>query len=358
VTGMRAAFDASPVISGRTGIARYVTELGRALEHRGVELRRFAVGRNAYPVPERTRHIRIPARIVEAAWRTLHRPRLETLIGNVDLVHATGLLTPSTRRPLVVTVHDIAALRHPELHPERHVRQQRAQLESLGRADVVLTVSAATADDLGHAGFASDRIVVAPLGVTPLSQDSRAPEGLPDGYLLTIGESSPRKAYGLLLGALARAGGDVPLVIAGPPAGDDQRLRALAAELRLADRVTFLGPVPDPVLAGLYHGALALCFPSVSEGFGLPVLEAMAAGVPVIASDLPVIRELAGDAILYPGGRDEAAWAEAIEALVGDPQLRRRLSEAGRSRAAMFTWDRTAEGTIRAYELALGRVER
>jgi glycosyltransferase involved in cell wall biosynthesis len=352
---MRVAFDASPTISGRTGIARYVTELGAALERDGVELRRFAVGRNAYPVPPRTRHIRVPARVADAAWRSLHRPRLETVIGDFDLVHATGLLTPSTRRPLVVTVHDLAAVRHPDLHPERHVQQQRAQLESLHRADAVVAVSAATAADVADTGFPAERIVVAPLGVSALAPASAPPSALGDGYLLTVGESSPRKGYGVLLGALARAGGEVRLAMAGPPAGDDARLRTLCTDAGLQDRVSFLGPVTEPALAGLYERALALCFPSVSEGFGLPVLEAMAAGVPVIASDLPVLRELAGDAVLYAAGAGEDAWAEAIRTLAADPGLRAHLIEEGRARAATFTWERTAHDTLRGYELALAR---
>jgi glycosyltransferase involved in cell wall biosynthesis len=354
VTGERVAFDATPVISGRTGIARYVTELGSALEQRGVDLRRFAVGRNAFPIPPRTHHIRTPARVIETAWRTVHWPRLEQLVGDIDLVHATGLLMPVTGRPLVVTVHDIAAVRYPELHPERHVRQQRAHLDALHHADVVVTVSASTADDLGYTGFPADRIVVAPLGVTPLRESGPIPTGLSDGYLLTVGETSPRKRYGVVLGAIAQLADDTRLAMAGPPAGDDERLRTLVASLDLGGRVSFLGAVSEPTLAGLYQHALALCFPSVSEGFGLPVLEAMAAGVPVIAADIPVIRELAGDAVLYPSAGDAGGWAEAIQALAGDPTLRRTLVEAGRTRTARLTWDRTAERTLAAYDLALG----
>jgi glycosyltransferase involved in cell wall biosynthesis len=350
----RVAFDATPAISGSTGVARYVNELGAALERRGTTLRRFAVGRAAFPVPAHTRHLRVPARLLEPWWRAVRQPTIERLLGGVELVHATGLLTPATRRPLVMTVHDMAALRHPELHPDRHVRQQRAQLALLDRAAVIVTVSRATADDLVELGIPAARLVVAHPGRTELPPESAAPPGLPAGpYLLTVGETSPRKGYPVLLRALARLGGDLPLVMAGPPAGDEECVRALAETPALRPRVRRLGAVGDATLAALYRGALALCFPSVAEGFGSPVLEAMGAGLPVVASDIPVLRELAGDAALFVAHDDQDAWAAALERIAGEERLRRELSERGRRRAAEFTWERSAAATLAAYRLAL-----
>jgi glycosyltransferase involved in cell wall biosynthesis len=362
----RLAFDVTPAVSGRTGIARYVIELGAALERAGgVQLRRFAIGRRPFAgapgaagwaaAPERgaMRRVAIPARVVGAWWRAASWPRLEQLIGPVELVHATGALAPPTRRPLVVTVHDLAALRYPELHPRRHIRQQRALLSALRGAAAVVPVSCATADDLAHLGIAAERMVVAPLGVSPLAAPAPAPERPPPGYLLTVGESSPRKGYAVVLHALAHLDGTHRLVMAGPPAGDEARLRQLIAGLGLRERVTRVGAVSDSMLAGLYAGALALCFPSVSEGFGLPLLEAMSAGVPVLASDIPSTREVVGEAAIYLDRWDERAWAEAIEGLARDPSLRSRLSAAGRRRAGAFTWERTAKATLEAYRLAL-----
>ena len=351
---VRVSFDVTPVIAGRTGIARYVTQLTAALERLSVDVRRFAVGRGAFPLPPNSVHVRVPARVAERWWRTVPWPALERLIGDTDLVHASGPpLTPRTARPLVVTVHDIAALRHPDLHPDRHVHQQRVLLGALARAAAIVTVSQATADDLVHVGVESERLVVAPLGVTPLPPPPTDDESVEAGYLLTVGETSPRKGYSVLLGALARLGGVRRLVIAGPPAGDEARLQSQAAALGIASRIRRVGPVGDAALAGLYSGALALCFPSVSEGFGLPVLEAMACGLPVLASDIPATRELAGDAAIYVGGDGERAWADAIEALASDSALRARLAEAGRQRAALFTWERTAKATLDAYRMAL-----
>lgn len=276
-------------------------------------------------------------------------------MGGADVVHATGSLLPATRLPLVVTVHDVAALRYPELHPARHVQQQRALVAALDRAAVIVTVSATTADDLAHLGIERERLVVAPLGLTPLPEPVAPSAAVPGaGYLLTVGETSPRKGYDVVLRAVARLGGELRVVMAGPPAGDEQRLRGLIVELGLADRVTRLGAVSDAELSWLYRNAGALCFPSISEGFGLPVLEALAAGLPVIASDIPVTRELAASAAVYADDHDPDAWTHAIERAVADEPLRARLEAAARARAGEFTWERTAEATLGAYSLAAG----
>ncbi len=357
VTGSRprVAFDVTPVISGRTGIARYVMQLGAALEAQGVGLRRFAVGRSAFAPPPGTRRLPVPARLLMPWWRVVPWPTAERLVGGADVVHATGSPPPATRVPLVVTVHDVAALRYPELHPARHVHQQREQLATLDRAAAIVTVSATTADDLAGLGIPEDRIVVAPLGLTALP-DPTPPAGAPSdgGFLLTVGETSPRKRYDLLLRALSRLEHGPRLVMVGPPAADEQRLRALIAELDLERRVTRLGAVSDGELSWLYRHATTLCFPSVSEGFGLPVLEALAAGLPVIASDISATRELASEVAVYPGD-DERDWAQAIETLATDDGLCERIADDGRRRAAQFTWERTAAATLGAYRKALER---
>lgn len=355
-SGPRVSFDVTPVISGRTGIARYATQLGAALELQGVELRRFAVGRGAFPAPDGTVRLRVPARLLMPWWRVVRWPEAERLVGGADVVHATGSPLPATRVPLVVTVHDVAALRYPDLHPARHVQQQRALVATLDRAAAIVTVSATTADDLVQLGITQDRIVVAPLGLTPLPDPAPPAAAPPDGeYLLTVGETSPRKRYHVLLQAVSRLRDGPRLVMVGPPAGDEQRLRALIVELGLTQRVTRLGAVSDAELSWLYRHATALCFPSISEGFGLPVLEALAAGVPVVASDIAATRELASSIAIYPGSEDADAWAEAIEAVASDTGLRERIGREGSRRAAEFTWERTAAATLGAYRMALGR---
>jgi glycosyltransferase involved in cell wall biosynthesis len=360
---LRVAVDATPIATGRTGIARYVAQLCPALEQRGVGLGRFVIGRTAFAVPAGVRRLAVPLRVVEPVWRTLRWPPAERLVGGADLVHTMSLFVPPTRRPLVATVYDLAGLDFPELHPRRHVAQLRRQLASLARVDVVIAISQATADALARRGVDPARVVVAPLGTTPLTP--REPTELdgspaaslprpPGTYLLAVGETSARKGYVSLLRALARTGADGPaLVIVGPPAADEERVRATVHELGLARRVDRLGPVDDATLGRLYAGALALCYPSVAEGFGLPVLEALSMGVPVVASDIPVLRELAAEAALYAAPGDDDGLAVALAAVAGDASRRARLIAAGRARAAAFTWDRTAELTVAAYHRAL-----
>lgn len=351
----RVAFDVTPVISGRTGIARYTAQIQAALAAEPVDLHPFAVGRSTFPAPPGTRHVRLPARALDTWWAACPRPYLEQFVGSADLVHATGLFLPSTRLPLVVTVHDLGALRHPELHPARQLRQQRALLRKLRQAAAILAVSAAATEDLVAFGIDRERVVVAPLGLTPLPSpagDQEAPAGQAP-YVLTVGETAARKDYGIVIEALARLPEELNLVMVGPPGADEPRLLRLAANLGIAPRVRRLGAVSDQALAGLYRGALALCFPSVIEGFGLPVLEAMASGTPVLASDIPATRELAGRAARYIEQRRADAWAQAIDELAGDAALRSALAESGRRRAAQFSWERTARATAEAYRVAL-----
>jgi glycosyltransferase involved in cell wall biosynthesis len=171
-----------------------------------------------------------------------------------------------------------------------------------------------------------------------------------------VGTLEPRKGHDLLLRAVAEDGfDDLAIVFAGPPAGRDAELRSLAQELGLADRLTILGRVDDAVLAGLYARAQVFCMPSLGEGFGLPVLEALAAGTPVVASDLPAIREVAGDAAVLVAPGDVAALAAGLGSAVSDGPLRERLCRRGRDRAATFTWEATAEATVRAYRAAVRR---
>ncbi len=352
---MRVAVDVTPLIAGSTGVARYTERLCTALEATGIELAPFAVGRASRPAPPGVRHVRIPLRVVQRAWSMAKRPAAEVLVGDVDVVHSLDLHPPPSQRPLVATVHDLAAIEEPDLHPPRSVAQQRARLAMLARAEVVVSNSYATASALARHGIEEHRIIVGQLGLSALPPP--ADHGVSGPFVLSVGELSARKGHATLLEALASARlGPVRLVLAGPDTGQGRRLAELAARLGIADRCIPLGRVSDAVLAGLYRDATALCFPSLAEGFGLPVLEAMAAGLPVVASDLEVIREVAGEsAILVPPG-DVPALRGAVERIVGDEQLRHRLADTGRLRARQFTWEATASATLSAYHRALACV--
>jgi glycosyltransferase involved in cell wall biosynthesis len=351
---VRVALDVTPELAGSTGVARYSRELGKALEQRDdCDVVRFALGRGDRPMDSGCRRLRVPLRILHPMWRIVGFPGAEWLTGAVDVVHSLDLHAPPTRSALVMTVHDTVAVELPRLHSRRTVRMQRRRLAELRRAHAIVAVSHSTADALGSLGIERERVHVACNGLTPLPRPVDPP--VPDrDFILVVGTLEPRKGHAVLLQAFASAGiPDTGLVFAGPTAGRAPELTALAARLGLGDRVTILGRVDDGVLAGLYRDATLLCMPSLAEGFGLPVLEAMAAGLPVLASELPAVREVAGEAaVVFPAG-DMEALAAALQRSLADPELRESLRAAGISRASRFTWEAAAEATVRAYNCAL-----
>jgi glycosyltransferase involved in cell wall biosynthesis len=348
---MLVGMDVTPVMNGTTGVARYARELPRALVARHVDVRQFAVGNAEYAPPPEVRHLRIPRRVLLPAWRWLGWPRAETMAGAVDVVHVLDRTAPPTRRPLVMTLHDLSTTERADLHPPWAVAQQRRQVESLKKADIVVTVSRATADALIRLGGDPGRIVVTHLGVTPLEAGDPV-NPMDDTFLLAVGELIPRKGYDVLLRAYAAAAPEPRLALAGPEGWRSEELHDLARSLGIADRVDFLGRVEDQRLATLYRHALALCFPSRAEGFGLPVLEALSVGLPVVASRIDAVCEVAGDAALYVPVDDPQALAAALTTVTTDATCRAELAAGGRQRAAQFTWANTANETLEAYERA------
>ncbi len=350
-------FDVTPLLSGRTGVARYVRQLVAALEATGVPLRRFAIGRTRHPHHgdlSGVRRVPIPLRVVHSAWSTIGAPKAEWVVRRVDVVHSPDLVPPPTRRPLVMTIHDLDALMRPELHSSRAARIQERQVHAAReRAAAILTDSHATAAALREHGVEAERITVAPIGVArlPPSEFSAVPDG---PFLLSVGELAPRKGIEVLVEAFAQADLDgIKLVLAGPDGAGTDRVSAAIDRFRVADRVVRAGWVSDAQLAGLYERCLGVCVPSFAEGFGLPVLEAANAGAPVIASDIPVIRELADAVAVWARPRDTPGWSLALERLIADDDLRRESSSRGRSFASRFTWERTAATTVAAYRRAL-----
>jgi glycosyltransferase involved in cell wall biosynthesis len=351
-TGAIVAIDATPLVAGNTGVARYTRELIAGLRDLGVDVRPFALGRGRGATPPGTTRVPVPLRLLQRSWRLTRLPRAEHLVRGVDLVHSTDLVPPPTRRPLVITVHDVLAVTRPDLHPPRAVAQQRAQLAALDSAAAVLAVSRATADDLVRLGVPATRIEVTGNGRTHLD-DAEPIDGVHGEFVLAIGALHRRKGLDVLLRALADLPG-VDAVLAGPDAGEGAALGQLAADLGVADRVRFLGAVTDGQLAWLYRSAAVLAFPSRAEGFGLPVLEAMDSGLPVVASDLGVLREVAGEAAWFVRPDDASALATTLHELLGDASSRAALSDAGRRRAAGFTWAATAEATAACYRRLAG----
>jgi glycosyltransferase involved in cell wall biosynthesis len=290
----------------------------------------------------------VPLRVLQGLWRYTSAPRIERFIGPIDVCHVFDLVPAPARAPIVLTVHDLAAVEHPDLHSERQVALQRKQLAAAKVVATVIAVSASTAGALARAGIDPERIVVTPLGSTPMA---RPGERVVDGpFLLAVGELAARKNLPMLIQAFndARLPAELELVLAGPLGYRGDEVVRLAGP-----RIRILGSVDDATLAALYRDAVALCFPSFAEGFGLPVLEALHDGLPVVASDIGPVREIVEDAALLLPPNDPIAWTTALERIVADDSLRETLVNSGRQRATLFTWSRTAELTVTAYEKAL-----
>jgi alpha-1,3-rhamnosyl/mannosyltransferase len=355
-----ALLDATPLAGGHAarGIGQVVRGLVGAFARRAPEERpalllargQAAVGGFA------ARRVRWPAwRVprVPDPWPALHVERVARARGE-PLFHATHAgLTPAGPG-VVVTLHDLIPAAFPRLYlagpgrlPER--RAYEAFLRRLRAADRVLAVSRATADDAVRlAGVDPARIRVVPNGLPAVPEPRGATPAAP--YVLYSGAVEPHKNLEVVLDALALARARTRLVATGPWSPRRlERLRRRAERRGVAGRVDWLGHVPAAWLAALRRDAVAVVVPSRKEGFGLPALEGLAAGVPVLAADVPALREVAGEAALYLDPDDPHGWAAAIARAQEDGALRERAAAAGPARAAGFTWDESVRLTLAAY---------
>lgn len=348
---MRVAFDVTPQLTGNTGIARYLAELTAALERAGVDVSRFAFGRATNPPPPGTKHLPLPARVIYPSWQRTGQPSPRWLAPQAELLHCGAPGLPRAQLPIVATLQDIDALRFPDLHPSRSVKSVGALLSTLDRAAAVIVGSHEVAAQLAARGLDRNRVTVVHHGVTRLPDPVEA--GIEGPYFLAVGAQMPRKGFDLLIRAFGRASlaglDGHRLVIAGPPGPQSEELIRLVLRLALGRRILFAGAVSDAELAGLYRDATAVCVPSVAEGFGLPVLEALAAGTPTLASDLAVLREVSGGHASFVTPGDERAWADALIGMLEDETLRARPRAERTAWAAQFTWERAAAQTVEVY---------
>jgi glycosyltransferase involved in cell wall biosynthesis len=370
VTPLRVAVDATAVPVRLTGAGIYVARVLAALAARDdLEIHAFCApglaGVLAAPglrlTPVRAAGAGRPARI---AWTQLLAGGAARRAG-ADLLHGVHYELPlRARLPQVVTVHDLTLLTHPEWHERAKVRYFGWALRrAVTAATRVLCVSATTAADLAdRLDVPADHLDVTPLG-TDLGPagpgqvaDLRRRLGLEGPYLLGLGTVEPRKDLPALVRAFAALATELPhrLVLAGLSGWGVGELAAAVAASGVADRILLPGYVPEADKAALLTGADVFAYPSRYEGFGLPVLEAMACGTPVVTTTGGSLPEVAGDAatLIEPG--DTAALAAALARLATDPAARRDAAERGRRRAAAFTWDRCAELTAAAYSRAVG----
>ena len=391
---MRIAVDYTPAIRQRAGIGRYTKGLVAALaelDHeneyillvvgKGQEARnkrQEEATRNmvSCPLPLaslapnfRFCHIPLSHRLLTIVWHRLRLPLpAEIFTGPVDLFHSPDFVLPPLRHARgLITVHDLAFLRVPECaDPGLRAYLTKAVPRSIARAHRILADSENTRRDLMELlGVPAERIRVVPAGVDsrfhPIADEAelervRRRYRLEEPFILSLGTLEPRKNFVRLIEAHAQLRRRLPsaprLVIAGDRGWLYEDIFA-AAEKSGSGQVRFLGFVPDEDLPALYTMAELFAFPSLYEGFGLPPLEAMACGTPVVCSNRPSLPETVGDAALLVDAEDVEELAQAMQRLLENEELRAEMRERGLRRARRFTWRKAAEKLLAAYETTL-----
>jgi glycosyltransferase involved in cell wall biosynthesis len=370
----RNCFDLSAAANERAGLGRYARHLALALTDLGVNLTAFVNNLSESRLqPPLSQLPILTAGMPRKRWRLraaatyFGGPSLDRIFPGIDLFHATEHLLPRLRRARsVFTLHDTAYIHQPQYHlPRNRIYLRLMMPRFLARSDAVIAVSEHTRRDAERwYGLTGSRLHVIPEGVDaafhPVTDagvvaDVRARYHLPQRFILYVGTIEPRKNLVTLLEAYSalRAGGrhaDVGLVIAGGKGwlyGDFfTRLRALGLE----DSVRLTGYVPEADLPPLMSSADVFAFPSSFEGFGLPPLEAMASGVPVVSSNASSLPEVVGEAGLLVPPQDVGGWTEALGRLLADSQLSAELRGRGLERAKLFTWEAAARKTLAVYE--------
>lgn len=371
---MHIAIDYTSAITQGAGIGRYTRNVVAALakidasdsftlfsSERPTATRRFPDAPNMRP-----RIVPVGNRNMTIFWQRLRIPvPVELLAGRADVFHGPDFILPpimSARR--VVTVHDLAFITHPECALPSLVQYlNKAVPRALRVADHVICDSRRTADDVHeHLGVPRDRLTVIHLGVDPVftaDADAAAITRLREKYgfvrptVLAVGTIEPRKNYAALIAAFARArtrpDGPRTLVIAGRKGWLYEGVFAAAERYDVGEHITFLDYIPDDELTTLYHAVDVLAMPSLYEGFGIPPLEAMACGTPVVCSDGGSLPEIVGEAALVVPAADVDGLSEALVRAVSDGALRETLRSRGFERVRGFTWEATAHATMRVY---------
>jgi len=371
---MHFGLDVRPSLSRPTGVGTYVLGLVDRLPSLAPEDRftlfsasvRERYPARAWPPNVRVVDRRLPVRGLNFAWNRLGWPPLERLAGGpFDLVHSPNpLLVPSSRGKRLVTLHDLFFLKHPEM-VDGEVRRDYVDLvrEHVRRADGVVCVSEYTASEARRLLHVPDeKIAVTPHGVDAPFREEPEPRavdeclrrlGLPRGGILYLGSDEKRKNLVTLVMAyltLSRRRREIPpLVLAGPGSQWAQ------GGTRIGPQIRATGYLETADVRALMAASAMLVLPSLEEGFGLPVVEAMAAGLPVVCSEGSALSEVAGDTALRFEPRDATALARSIERLFEDPALALEMRRRGRERSRQFDWQRTGELTLAFYRKILGR---
>jgi glycosyltransferase involved in cell wall biosynthesis len=370
---MRIVVDYRPALRERTGIGEYIHQLVGAYTRANRDaVALFTSSWKDRPPPGLSRELgaevvdrRIPVRVLNYLWHRAEWPPIEAVAGRCDVVHAPHpLLIPSTHAAQVVTIHDLFFLAEPE-RTRAEIRRDYPALAAkhARRADAIVT-STEHGKRLvtTQLGASADRVYVCPAGAPSwqtLGRDVNVPR---DGCVLFLGTLEPRKNIGTLLDAYAellrRRASVPPLVLAGRTTTEADGWLQRIAEAPLAGHVRHLGYVAATDRERLYASARVLVLPSLDEGFGLTALEAMSAGVPLVASNRGSLPEVVGPAAPLVDPTDVAGLAAALEEIISNDHLATERARAGLARARTFTWERSAATLRQAYADAAARRRR
>ena len=372
---MRIAFDGTTLRAGRTGVGYYTEHLLEELVECVAEDDLVVVSnRHVETAARLSPRILITGaswRVPRMAWLQLLAPGLLTRL-RIDVAHFTnGMIPIVSPVPTVVTIHDMSLTMYPGYHPPRRVLLNRPFVDlSAQRADAIITVSESARQDIVRwYGVPPSRVFVVHEAAAPAFrpvtdaatlQRVRATYGLAERFILYVGTIEPRKNLPLLLDAFARRhrSGDLPhqLIVAGPYGWLCAHIERRIEQLGVKDAVRITGYVPFEDLPAIYSLAEMFVFPSVYEGFGLPVVEAMACGTPVVVADVAALAEVGGGAVARVRSFDAEALGDELVRLARDQDRRRHLATLGRARAQTFSWRRAALETLAVYrQVAAGR---
>jgi glycosyltransferase involved in cell wall biosynthesis len=374
---MRIALDYTAGIRQGAGIGQYVRSLVRAMLEQDT-LNQYTLLTSGYPTEEyplpvaanvRGRSVFIPDRYLNILWYRLRFPlRANYFTGPIDIYHGLDFALPplSGKSHKVVTVYDLAFLEHPETAvPSLAAYLNKVVPEAVKRADVVAAISQATKQALiTHYQAPAEKIKVIPCGVGPQFQritdqavleETRRKFALHQPFILSVGTLEPRKNHLGLIKAFhellqSTRQDQIILAIAGGKGWMYEETQQMVRDLKLEDRVRFLGRVSEPELLALYSLTEIFAFPSFFEGFGIPPLEAMACGAPVLTSNTSSLPEAVGDAALLIDPRDTHAIAEALARMLESEQLREELRQKGYRQAQRYTWSQAATKMLTVYQ--------
>lgn len=368
---LRVAVDATPLLGQPTGIGAFCqgaltalgAEPGLAVQAYAVSWRRRSGIDAQLPPGVTCRQRPMPARPLHALWGRGSLPPLEWFVGRVDVVHGTNFVVPPTSSAgAVVSVHDLTPVHHPELCNEATLAFPGLIRRALARGAWVHADSAFVAAEVVEAfGADPERVRVVHPGIPelpPVSPDEAArvmAALLPEWcrrFVLAVGTAEPRKDLPGLVRAFDAVAADDPdlaLVLAGPPGWGDVALQDAIGRARFQRRIVRTGWVDQPTLAALFAQAAVLAFPSLYEGFGFPPLQAMRAGVPVVATRAGSLPEVLGDAALLVDVADHGTLADALRQALDNEAVRARLVQAGTAQAARFTWAQCGAGLAALY---------